>query len=422
MLQFSDLSALTGGILPQQPAAPVAIERLLLDSRRVETPAASLFFALRGPQHDGHRYLPELYRAGVRQFVVEAGAELPGGLAAYPEAGFLVVDDVLAALQTLAAHHRRQFTLPVFGITGSNGKTIVKEWLAQLLSPDELVCKSPRSYNSQVGVPLSVWELSARHTLGIFEAGISEPGEMARLAAVIQPTLGIFTNLGTAHDAGFASSEEKVAEKMRLFEHVDTLFYCADHPLIAAAARRQFPPAARAAWTRQPARYAAGEARWLVTVEESFADRTVLRLEEMAAAPHTFTLPFADAPSVENALHCLTVLLTRPELEPAEIQRRLERLQPVAMRLEMKQALNDCYVLDDTYNNDLAGLRLALDALARQPRRLPRTLILSDVLESGLPEAELYARVAALLPASGRGAADRYRPRHQCPPAGFCGA
>lgn len=400
MLQFSDLPVLLGGTLLQQPAAPAPVQRLLLDSRRVETPADSLFFALRGPQHNGHRYLPELYRAGVRQFVVEAGAELPGGLAAYPDAGLLAVEDVLAALQALAAWHRQQFALPVFGITGSNGKTIVKEWLAQLLSPEELVCKSPRSYNSQVGVPLSVWELNARHSLGIFEAGISEPGEMDRLARIIQPTLGIFTNLGTAHDAGFASWEEKVTEKMRLFEQVETLFYCADHPLVHAAARRQLPPSKLAAWTRQRAVYEAGEARWLVSVKETLADRTVLRLKQTGAESHTFTLPFADEPSLENALHGLVVLLHR-ELDPAEIQRRLERLQPVAMRLEMKQARNGCYVLDDTYNNDLAGLRLALDALSRQPPALPRTLILSDVLESGLEGAELYARVAALLPTSG---------------------
>ncbi|RSK42886.1 bifunctional UDP-N-acetylmuramoyl-tripeptide:D-alanyl-D-alanine ligase/alanine racemase [Hymenobacter perfusus] len=400
MLQFSDLPALTGGTLLQLPAAPAAMQRLLLDSRRVETPADSLFLALRGPQHDGHRYLPELYRAGVRQFVVQDDVLL----ADFPEAGFLRVPDTLAALQTLATHHRRHFPIPVFGITGSNGKTIVKEWLAQLLSPDELICKSPRSYNSQVGVPLSVWELTASHTLGIFEAGISEPGEMARLARIIQPTLGIFTNLGTAHDAGFASPAEKVAEKMRLFEQVDTLFYCADHELIHAAARRQLSPArtTRVAWTRQRARFDAQEADLLITMQEAAADRAVVRVERARPRPqeHTFTLPFADEPSVENALHGLSVLLWR-QVPPPEIQQRLDRLQPVAMRLEMKQALHDCYVLDDTYNNDLAGLRLALDALARQARRGRRTLILSDVLESGLAGAELYARVASLLPSHG---------------------
>ncbi|WP_139924760.1 bifunctional UDP-N-acetylmuramoyl-tripeptide:D-alanyl-D-alanine ligase/alanine racemase [Hymenobacter sp. DG01] len=402
MLQFSHLPALTGGTLLQLPASAAPVHRLLLDSRQVTTPAGSVFFALRGPQHDGHRYLPELYRAGVRLFVVDAEAAIPGGVGAYPEAGLLLVPDALAALQAVAADHRRRFHLPVFGITGSNGKTIVKEWLAQLLSPDELICKSPRSYNSQVGVPLSVWELNETHTLGIFEAGISEPGEMARLARIIQPTLGIFTNLGTAHDAGFASAREKVAEKMRLFEDVDTLFYCADHPLVHATARQQLRPERTilSAWTRQRARYDAQEADLLVVVHEASADRTVVRVERARPRPqeYTFTLPFADEPSVENALHGLAVLLWR-QVAPTEIQRRLDRLQPVAMRLEMKQALNDCYVLDDTYNNDLAGLRLALDALTRQPRRGRRTLILSDVLESGLGGAELYARVAALLPA-----------------------
>ncbi|TGE20374.1 bifunctional UDP-N-acetylmuramoyl-tripeptide:D-alanyl-D-alanine ligase/alanine racemase [Hymenobacter aquaticus] len=398
MLLFSDLPALTGGTLLQAPAAPARIQHLLLDSRRVGQPAGSLFFAIRGAQHDGHRYLPDLYRQGVRQFVVDHPAAIPGGVAAFPEAGFLAVPDTLTALQALSAQHRRQFRIPVFGITGSNGKTIVKEWLAQLLSPDELLCKSPRSYNSQVGVPLSVWELNASHTLGIFEAGISEPGEMARLARVIQPTLGIFTNLGTAHDAGFASPTEKVAEKMQLFQDVDTLFYCRDHEAIHAAAQARLGPARTFTWSR----HHGYDTHVAVSVLEASAQRTVVRvlLERPLKQEHTFTLPFADEPSVENALHGLTVLLWRQVPAP-EIQRRLDRLQPVAMRLEMKQALNDCYVLDDTYNNDLAGLRLALDALARQPRRGRRTLILSDVLESGLPAAELYGLVAALLPAHG---------------------
>jgi alanine racemase len=398
MLVFSDLPALTGGTLLSTTGAAARVQHLLLDSRRVGQPAGSLFFAIRGAQHDGHRYLPDLYQQGVRLFVVDHPDDIPGGAAALPEAGLLVVADTLAALQAIAAHHRRQFRLPVFGITGSNGKTIVKEWLAQLLSSDELICKSPRSYNSQVGVPLSVWELNTTHTLGIFEAGISEKAEMARLAQIIQPTLGIFTNLGTAHDAGFASPTEKVAEKMALFRDVDTLFYCRDHDAIHAAAQAQLGPARTFTWSR----YHSYDTHVAVTVMEASAGRTVVRvvLERPLPQEHTFTLPFADEPSVENALHGLTVLLWRQVPAP-EIQRRLDRLLPVAMRLEMKQALNDCYILDDTYNNDLAGLRLALDALARQPRRGHRTLILSDVLESGLPAAELYARVADMLPAHG---------------------
>ncbi|QIX62001.1 bifunctional UDP-N-acetylmuramoyl-tripeptide:D-alanyl-D-alanine ligase/alanine racemase [Hymenobacter sp. BT18] len=399
MLLYSDLPALVDGTLLQAPTDPtLVVQYLLLDSRRVGVAAGSLFFAIRGAQHNGHRYLPELYQRGVRQFVVDSASEIPGGPAAFPEAGFVVVPNSLRALQELVARHRAQFRVPVLGITGSNGKTIVKEWLAQMLSPDELLCKSPRSYNSQVGVPLSVWELNRTHTFGIFEAGISERGEMARLAAVIQPTLGIFTNLGTAHDAGFNSAAEKVAEKMQLFRHVDTLFYCRDHALIHAAAQQRLDASRTFTWSRQHPQ----EAHVAVTVLEATADRTVVRVAQRRPLPqeHTFTVPFADEPSLENALHCLMVLLWR-QVAPAEIQRRLDRLHPVAMRLEMKQALNDCYILDDTYNNDLAGLSLALDALVRQPRRGRRTLILSDVLESGLAGPELYARVAQQLATHG---------------------
>ena len=405
---FATLPAQLGGHLLQAPAeAAATVRHLLLDSRRADRPAGAAFFALRGPSHDGHRYLPELYAQGVRLYVVEEGAALPGGLAAYPGAGLLAVPSPLAALQALAAAHRAGFAGPVLAVTGSNGKTIVKEWLAQLLSPDEDICRSPRSYNSQVGVPLSVWELnSARHTLGIFEAGISEVGEMARLAAVIQPTEGIFTTLGTAHDAGFASPQQKLREKLRLFQQpgFTRLFYCADQPLVAAAvAELQLPGFS---WSRRA--IASADVRFVLEASSGAlagaagaGPATQLRAEYPATGlAATFTLPFADEPSVENALHCLAVLLHR-QVGPAEIQRRLLRLHPVGMRLEMKLGRHGAYLLDDTYNNDLAGLALALNALARQSRPGRRTLILSDVLESGLSSAELYARVAALLPAAG---------------------
>ncbi|GAB3879970.1 bifunctional UDP-N-acetylmuramoyl-tripeptide:D-alanyl-D-alanine ligase/alanine racemase [Hymenobacter segetis] len=397
--RFLDLPARVSGHLLQAPAdASAEVRHLLLDSRRVGPPAGAVFFALRGPSHNGHRYLPDLYAQGVRQFIVEENAALPGGLAAYAGAGILAVASPLAALQALAAAHRAEFHGTVIGITGSNGKTIVKEWLAQLLSPDEDICRSPRSYNSQVGVPLSVWELNpARHTVGIFEAGISEVGEMARLAHIIQPTEGIFTNLGTAHDAGFASEEQKLREKLQLFQGpgFQRLFYCADQPMVrTAVAAQQIPTFC---WTRLPQQPA--DLRF--TTEASPAHTTRLHADYPATGlSAAFTLPFADEPSIENALHCLAVLLHR-QVEPAEIQRRLLRLHPVAMRLEMKLGRHDSYLLDDTYNNDLAGLALALNALARQSRPGRRTLILSDVLESGLRSPELYARVAALLPAAG---------------------
>jgi alanine racemase len=413
-IRFSDLPALLGGILLQAPTTDAAVATLLLDSRRAGLTEGAVFFALRGPRHDGHHHLAALYAKGVRQFVV---SHPPASLAPFAGAGFVQVPDALAALQALAARHRAAFARPVWGITGSNGKTIVKEWLAQLLAPDEDICRSPKSYNSQVGVPLSVWELSpGRHTLGIFEAGISERGEMARLAEIIRPTHGIFTTLGTAHNAGFASEAEKLAEKLRLFEQsgFELLVYCADQPAVHAAVRACGLPAL--AWTRHAVPGAV--LRFRLKPTSSGTTTVRVRLGEAEAAAHfvdeqpllraaaRFTLPFADEPSVENALHCLAVLLWRQldpatALAPAEIQRRLLRLHPVAMRLEMKAGRHGCYLLDDTYNNDLAGLALALDALSRQARPGGRTLILSDVLESGLPSADLYARVAALVRAHG---------------------
>jgi len=411
---FSHLPALLGGTLLQAPAADAAVTTLLLDSRRVGLTEGAVFFALRGPNHDGHHHLAALYARGVRLFVV---AYPPASLEVFAGAGFVQVPDPLAALQALAAQHRAAFAGPVWGITGSNGKTIVKEWLAQLLAPDEDICRSPKSYNSQVGVPLSVWELApGRHTLGIFEAGISERGEMEKLAAIIQPTHGIFTTLGTAHDAGFSSEAEKLAEKLTLFERpgCELLVYCADRPAVHAAVQARGLPAL--AWTRHAVPGAALRFRLKPTTAGTTTVR--VRLGETAATAHfpaehlalraatRFTLPFADEPSVENALHCLAVLLWRQldpatAVAPAELQRRLLRLHPVAMRLEMKAGRHGCYLLDDTYNNDLAGLSLALDALSRQARPGGRTLILSDVLESGLSGAELYARVAALVQAHG---------------------
>ena len=398
-LLFVNLPVLLRGHLLQAPADPAAaVRHLLLDSRRAGPPAGSLFIALRGPSHDGHHYLPQAYAQGVRLFLVAENAALPGGLVAYPGAGIVSVASPLNALQALAAQHRRQFAGPVWAVTGSNGKTIVKEWLVQLLGPDEVVCRSPRSYNSQVGVPLSVWELSPeRHTLGLFEAGISEMGEMVKLAAVIQPTEGIFTTLGTAHDAGFASEAEKLREKLRLFEgpHFRRLYYCADQGIVREAVAALGLPGF--GWTRYDAPGAALRFR----VAPAGAGRTAVKARAGEVGPRAdFVLPFADEPSVENALHGLAVLLARG-VEPAEIQRRLARLQPVAMRLEMKQGRYDSYLLDDTYNNDLAGLALALAALGRQARPGRRTLILSDVLESGLTGPALYARVGALLPAHG---------------------
>lgn len=359
------------------------VVHLLTDSRKLSQPAGTLFFAIRGRHNDGHVYLEQLYKLGVRQFVVEEAA---GMEQLYPEANILQVKSSLEALQAVAAWHRTKFRIPVLGITGSNGKTIVKEWLAQLLSPEELVVKSPRSYNSQIGVPLSVWQLDQNHTFGLFEAGISQPGEMQKLQQIIQPILGLITNIGSAHDEGFTSRRQKVAEKMRLFSGVELLFYCLDHELIHEAVQASGIPAFT--WSRQQG------ADLHISGSAVSGHKTIVSYT-FQSEQHSLAIPFTDEASVENALHCLAVLLQRGT-DLTAIQDRMDRLQPVAMRLEMKEAINGCYLIDDTYNNDLAGLSIALDLLASQPKRGRRTLILSDLLESGMPEGKLYSEVAAL--------------------------
>ncbi len=391
MLTFQQLATATKGHVVQF-VQPQPILNLLTDSRKLSQPAGTLFFAIKGKFNDGHKYLEQLYNIGVRQFVVEEQSINALQLQQlYPEANILQVQNSLDALQTLAAWHRAQFNLPVIAITGSNGKTIVKEWLAQLLSPDEQVVRSPRSYNSQLGVPLSVWQLNTNHTLGIFEAGISQPGEMEKLQQVIQPTVGLFTNIGSAHDEGFTSRQQKVTEKLKLFKDVELLFYCADHELVHEAVQQQRIKSFT--WSRKQ------EANVTITAITTAGHRSTI-VYTYQGQKQRISIPFTDEASVENVLHCLAVLLYR-NLPLDTIQNRLDRLQPVAMRLEMKEAINGCYLIDDTYNNDLAGLAIALDLLASQPRRSKHTLILSDLLESGLPEEKLYTQVAELVQAHG---------------------
>ncbi|MFD2512772.1 bifunctional UDP-N-acetylmuramoyl-tripeptide:D-alanyl-D-alanine ligase/alanine racemase [Pontibacter locisalis] len=389
MLTFQQITSIVGGKVVQHvQQSPVA--HLLTDSRKLSQPAGSVFFAIKGKFNDGHKYLQQLYSQGVRAFVVEQGEQRELSRL-YPEANILQVENSLEALQELATWHRAQFHIPVIGITGSNGKTIVKEWLAQLLSPDELVVKSPRSYNSQLGVPLSVWQLEPNHTVGIFEAGISQPGEMEKLQHIIQPTMGIFTNVGSAHDEGFSSRQQKIEEKLKLFKNVELLFYCADYEdLHQAVQARQIHSFT---WSRKE------EADLSIKAVTTAGHRTII-VFSYHGEKQRLAVPFTDEASIENVLHCLAVLLYR-NLSISEIQDRLDRLQPVAMRLEMKEAINGCYLIDDTYNNDLAGLAIALDLLVNQPQRGKHSVILSDLLESGLAEEKLYTKVAELVQARG---------------------
>lgn len=364
------------------------IDFLLLDSRKIYAASASLFFALKGVRRDGHQYIHELYKKGVRNFVVSAQMDP----SAYPGANFIHVKNTLAALQQLAAAHRARFIIPVIGITGSNGKTIVKEWLYQLLHEDYSIVRSPKSYNSQIGVPLSVWQMNAGHTLGIFEAGISEPGEMKRLERIIQPTIGILTNIGKAHSEGFTSTTQKLSEKIKLFAHCDKIIYCKDHTVpeqldMEGEHRDLFKDDTLFySWSRH---YTA----WLkITGIQKQYDNTIVTaiLDENDLS---ISIPYADDASVENAITCWCTMLALG-YKHAIIRERLQRLQPVNMRLELKKGINNCSIINDSYSADLSSLKIALNFLDQQNSNGKKTVILSDFLQSGLPDDILYKQVA----------------------------
>jgi Alr-MurF fusion protein len=362
------------------------VSELLLDSRRLIFPSSSLFFALKGPRRDGARYAGELYKRGVRNFMVEEDWRNSTKM---PEANILEVKDALGALQRLAAIHRSRFSLPVIGITGSNGKTIVKEWLNQLLEDHYHIVRSPKSYNSQTGVPLSVWQLDDSHQLAIFEAGISRRGEMARLEPVIRPGVGIFTTLGEAHSEGFSSLAEKAAEKLKLFTRAEVLVYCADQPETMKAVNAWPGKAKRFSWGHHPDAVvrvvAMARQEVYTTLTLVYNDRNL-----------DLSLPFTDAASVENAMHCIATMLLL-EVPVGKITSGVLRLTPIAMRLELKSGINHCSVINDSYSADLTSLAIALDFLAQQQQHTRRTVILSDLLESGRGEEDLYSAIARAL-------------------------
>ena len=363
------------------------VSDLLIDSRHLVDPHQTLFFALKSNRNDGHRYIDDLYEKGVRAFVV---SQLPESI--HPDAAFVVVPDTLKALQMLAAHHRQQFDIPVIGITGSNGKTIVKEWLYQMLSPDYNIVRSPKSYNSQVGVPLSVWQMNQTNTLGIFEAGISEPDEMMSLQDIIRPTIGVFTNIGQAHDENFINRVQKAGEKLNLFTKTEQLVYCMDYSDIQQVVIRSGMASKVKLFT------------WSRKFEEAdLFVREITKSENTATIACIyhgenlmFTIPFADKASVENAIHCIAVgLLLQMKVET--IEERLKSLVSIAMRLEIKAGVNNCTIINDYYNSDINSLSIALDVMRHQHQHRHHTVILSDILQSGRNEVDLYTEIAQLL-------------------------
>ena len=369
------------------------IDWILTDSRSLCFPEETLFFALKTKRNDGHKYIPDLYERGVRNFVV---SELPENKEAYTAANFLQLANPLKGLQKLAEKHREQFLIPVVGITGSNGKTVVKEWLYQLLSPDRVVTRSPRSYNSQIGVPLSVWLMNEETQLAIFEAGISEMGEMEALQSIIRPTIGILTNIGGAHQENFFSVQEKCMEKLTLFKDCDVIIYDGDNELISSCVSKSLFTSREIAWSKKD-----NERPLFIESICKGEDSTTVKYRYLGM-PNEYKIPFIDDASIENSLHCLAVALYM--MVPAEdIAERMAHLEQIAMRLEVKEGKNGCVIINDSYNSDLASLDIALDFMSRrsEDKGKKRTLILSDMLETGQSSKLLYRQVAELVHSRG---------------------
>jgi len=368
------------------------IEHLLTDSRKINDPANSLFIALKTKLRNGHDFIADAYAAGVRNFLVSEAVNT-----AHTDVNIITVKDTLTALQQVVAAYRKRFDIPVIGITGSNGKTMVKEWLYQLLTNTYTTLRSPKSYNSQVGVPLSVWLLDEQTEIAIFEAGISQPSEMEKLEQIIRPTIGVFTNIGEAHSEGFMNIRQKINEKLVLFRHVRQLIYCKDYlelnECIGQYARQ----------VNSNDRTGLTLFTWSAKHEADLTIKEIVKTHGTAVIHAVYkkenisiSIPFTDTASIENAVNCWCVLLAM-NMPQELVQERMPLLQPVSMRLELRHGINDSTIIDDTYNSDLTSLHIAIDYLEQQKQHQHHTVILSDMLQAGRPDADLYEEVAALL-------------------------
>ena len=372
-----------------KPVNEAVISVLLTDSRKLTNPAETLFFAMVTKSNDAHNFVSDLYLSGVRNFVV---SKMRSEWQAYNDANFLLVKDSLLALQKLASYHRSQFDIPVIGITGSNGKTIVKEWLYQLLEENYNIVRSPRSFNSQIGVPLSVWQLNESTEFGIFEAGISKPDEMERLEPVIQPTIGILTNIGEAHQENFSSLEQKYLEKMELFKNVNVCIYCQDNPLMQQCIDMMMLSQRSFSWSLHDEDAPLYISR--IDKKDEFTEISYSFLK----MDYSFKIGFTDNASIENAINCLSAMLLL-HIYPDVIAQRMEKLEPVAMRLDVRQGKHNCIIINDTYNSDINSIQIALDFQNQRhtDKPLKKTVIISDILQSGIPPKTLYRQVADML-------------------------
>ncbi|MFV8368093.1 bifunctional UDP-N-acetylmuramoyl-tripeptide:D-alanyl-D-alanine ligase/alanine racemase [Flavobacterium sp. LB2R40] len=376
---ISSIQNITAKFIGNNSASIVDV--ISIDSRSLQNGPQTLFFALVGANNDAHRYISDLIGKGVRNFVV---THIPEDCT--HKANFYVVEDTVFALQQFAAQYRSLFDFPIIGLTGSNGKTIVKEWLNFLLSPDYNIIRSPKSYNSQIGVPLSVIAINEQHNLGIFEAGISTSFEMAKLETIIKPTVGILTNIGSAHDEGFINLENKIKEKITLFQNSEVLIYQKDEMVDAVF----FPKTKAFTWS-----FNAKEADVFV-FNTLISNGTTTLQYKYNHNSFELRIPFQDKASIENAISCLMVLLYF-KYDQTTIQNRMDLLYPVEMRLKVKNGINNCSLIDDSYSSDFQSLKIALDFLESQKQYKKKTVILSDIFQSGLSNDALYSKVSQLI-------------------------
>jgi alanine racemase len=386
----SDIAKIINGRLTGN--AGLIVSDIVTDSRQISFSEEMAFFAIRGINHDGHQFIKSLYDKGIRVFVVE---ELPSDAVKYSDTAFIVTDNTISALQKLAASKRRSFKSDVIAITGSTGKTVVKEWLADILGLYEPVVRSPKSYNSQIGVPLSVWKLDDKYKAGIFEAGISMPGEMEKLRAIIDPGVGVITNIGDAHSENFPDNETKAKEKLKLFNNSSLLVYCRDQKLLHELIRsdRLLNAKKLVDWS-----FLSKDAAVFVIKSQLSGSRTQLEVN-YGGKKFKFIIPFDDRASVENAVTVATVCFALNS-DPDIIKKGLANLVSVAMRMEMKAGINGCQLVEDYYNSDPGSLGMAIDYLRSQDHK-KTTLILSDFVQSGRDEKELYSEIAELIRRSG---------------------
>ncbi len=385
MYTIAQIQNITSGKFLLNSNAAANIEHLLIDSRKLLFPSTTLFFAIAGPRRQGIAFVNELYTKGVVNFVVDES--FAADSAAFPQANFIGVQNVLLALQQLTAHHRNQFSFPVIGITGSNGKTIVKEWLYQLLQADYNIVRSPKSYNSQIGVPLSVWQITAQNNLGIFEAGISMNTEMQRLQKIIAPTIGVFTNIGEAHSEGFENMLQKAKEKAQLFTNAKIIIYCKDETVVDEALQNS--NRVLLSWGQHE-----GAVLQINTIQVQPFNTVVKAVFQERKI--SISIPFTNDAAIKNAITCWCVLL---HLQVADeiISERMLQLKPVEMRLELKEGINSCSVINDSYSADITSLSIALDFLQQQQQHPKRTVIVSDILQSGKSGQQLYNEMAGIL-------------------------